>query len=492
MPRRRGWKKSLAVKTVRQKTVDLVADVNSAVGIVPQGADPSVSAGEGIVPMDVGIVPTSEPLATVIPSAMPPVSAGMVIVPTPVTGEATSPSEYHTEYKSEYHTEYKSEYHTEYKSEYNTLPQNKAQDSVPKFVPNNAEKNVQRNIQNKNVEKNPDFSLENESHGSKFQSDTIVVEKNQLPFNASFLRFGSFDQFSERFSAEFRGSQCTCMALSYLLSCLIDRSPQLLDLDQILIYGDEMYQSQINKLKTSNRFRSMLLSLEEIPDEILYQNKRFEVVKEDIQIGQTVNTDVTSDLPSLQLALANSFQLSNSALLVTGAICSALFLDSDALYLFDSHSHGKSTLNEPFLNDGKSIIIGFSSLDELVQYLYSFYTSIHIDLNSQFEVLPIHFIERSVTSLMDGNLKKYLNDQKRRSELLIEQKKTSVNRKSPAYHREYMRLRRQNQTLRNIEKERDLLAKQQKRTNEEFKQKELEDKRKKREDDEFKQTRTRP
>jgi hypothetical protein len=53
---------------------------------------------------------------------------------------------------------------------------------------------------------------------------------------------------------------------------------------------------------------------------------------------------------------------------------------------FYSHSHDSSALSSP---EGVSILIGFSSIDDLVSYLYALYQSMLIDLQTQFDILPI-------------------------------------------------------------------------------------------------------
>ena len=40
--------------------------------------------------------------------------------------------------------------------------------------------------------------------------------------------------------------------------------------------------------------------------------------------------------------------------------------------------------------DGKSILISFSSLDDLVVYMYGFYDSMKIEMNLQFDILPVN------------------------------------------------------------------------------------------------------
>ena len=91
-------------------------------------------------------------------------------------------------------------------------------------------------------------------------------------------------------------------------------------------------------------------------------------------------------LPTLHEALQLALSRSSSVLITTGAICSAVHI-TDGLYMFfDSHSHGKDTLSS---EGGRSILISFSSLEDLVVYLYAFYESMLIELNSQFGILPV-------------------------------------------------------------------------------------------------------
>ena len=52
---------------------------------------------------------------------------------------------------------------------------------------------------------------------------------------------------------------------------------------------------------------------------------------------------------------------------------------------FYSHSHGENGLSSV---DGRPILIAFSSLDDLVGYMYAFYDSMRIDMSLQFDLLP--------------------------------------------------------------------------------------------------------
>ena len=69
---------------------------------------------------------------------------------------------------------------------------------------------------------------------------------------------------------------------------------------------------------------------------------------------------------------------------------------NDLYMFFDSHSHGENGLSSV---DGRSILIAFSSLDDLVGYMYAFYDSMGIDMSLQFDLLPVRI--RKHTSKQD-------------------------------------------------------------------------------------------
>ena len=99
-----------------------------------------------------------------------------------------------------------------------------------------------------------------------------------------------------------------------------------------------------------------------------------------------MDTQENSGLPSLHCALQSNLSSSRSCLLTIGAVCSAVFKRNDLYMFFDSHSHGENGLSSV---DGRSILIAFSSLDDLVGYMYAFYDSMRIDMSLQFDLLPV-------------------------------------------------------------------------------------------------------
>ena len=99
-----------------------------------------------------------------------------------------------------------------------------------------------------------------------------------------------------------------------------------------------------------------------------------------------------------------------------GAICSAVFKKKGSYAFFGSHCHGHNGLSA---TDGASCIITFSSLDDLVTYMYAFYDSMKLDTNLQYDFLPINvkkaYNKQSYKDKMASNMQKgYFNDQRLR------------------------------------------------------------------------------
>ena len=199
--------------------------------------------------------------------------------------------------------------------------------------------------------------------------------------------FGNFHQNDRQFSDQTRGFQCTCNALcmlSYNTAC-----PEIKDssnLDKILCEGDNLYLDVTNRLKEQQRFIHPLLSLDELPDDFEIEIGKFTLEKDLVVSGYLVDTQENSGLPSLHCALQSNLSSSRSCLLTIGAVCSAVFRRNDLYMFFDSHSHGENGLSSV---DGRSILIAFSSLDDLVGYMYAFYDSMRIDMSLQFDLLPV-------------------------------------------------------------------------------------------------------
>ena len=241
-----------------------------------------------------------------------------------------------------------------------------------------------------------------------------AIRSSELLWNACDLVFGSFHQNDGRFSEHSRGYQCTCNALCMLSYAHCGDVDNSMVLDKVLYEGDALYQAVIRKLKSVGKFSQHLLSLEEIPDDFEVEIGKFTLEKFHIESGPLIDTQDLG-LPTLHEVLQSAFLSVSSGLLTVGAICSAVFKKKGAYAFFDSHCHGHNGLSA---TDGASSLITFSSLDDLVRYMYAFYDSMKLDTSMQYDFLPINVKKsqnkQSYKDEMASHMEAYFNDQRLR------------------------------------------------------------------------------
>ena len=263
-----------------------------------------------------------------------------------------------------------------------------------------------------NVQKQHHFNSDHLEAGSDSNVCYEAIRLSEQLWNANDLVFGSFHQNDVRFSELSRGYQCTCIALCMLSYAHCHDVNNSLILDKVLCEGDALYQNVISKLKTDGNFVQPLLSLEEIPDEFQVEIGKFTLEKFRIKSGPLVDANDLG-LPTLHEVLQSVFLSVSSGLLTIGAICSAVFKKNGLYVFFDSHSHGENGLSS---NDGVSSLITFSSLNDLITYMYAFYDSMKLDTSLQFDFLPINVTKsggkQSCKDDIASHMEAYFNDQR--------------------------------------------------------------------------------
>ena len=241
-----------------------------------------------------------------------------------------------------------------------------------------------------------------------------AIRSSERLWNASDLIFGSFHQNDGRFSEHSRGYQCTCNALCMLSYAHCGDVDNSMVLDKVLCEGDALYQKVNRKLKSDGKFIHHLLSLEEIPDDFEVEIGKFTLEKFRIVSGPLIDTQDLG-FPTLHEVLQSAFLSVSSGLLTIGAICSAVFEKKGSYAFFYSHCHGHNGLSA---TDGASCLITFSSLDDLVTYMYAFYDSMKLDTSLQFDFLPINvkkaYNKQSYKDKMASHMQAYFNDQRLR------------------------------------------------------------------------------
>ncbi|CAC5400692.1 unnamed protein product [Mytilus coruscus] len=361
--------------------------------------------------------------------------------------------------------------------------------------------------------------LQNQNEQSKNNSEE-EVSKYFNSFNAIVLKFGTFDQYAIKFADQSRGNQCTCNCLVFLSLSTLNFDSNTLNLDYILNKGDEIYRNHVQELKTQGLFKNMLLNFDEIPVKIEIPEGIFIINKQTIQFGVALQYKELTGFLTLQQSIQNCIKQSNKLLIMIGAICSAVYYYNHIYYFFDSHSHSECTLNNPLDSSGNSILIGFADLHDLLSYLYAFYTSLQIDLDSQYEILPVCISSKNTEKDVTKQIKNYFDDQKlkntkekkvsyqymkvpksvymknymenRRKKQKIKEKELSAkrySRKDKNYRKteaDRKKSQRNDSYIRQIERQRECATKREARKNEDFKKRELAAKREVRKDENYK------
>ena len=224
------------------------------------------------------------------------------------------------------------------------------------------------------------------------------------PFVCTSIVQGSFHQGDGRFSVFTRGNQRTINSLCALIYTHFSQLESSNHLDEVLTIGDKLYKTVTDNLKQLGKFKHRLLCLDEIPDHAVILSKNVDIQKAEIVSGVAVQHSGDSALPSLHCSLENAFTNKDYVLVMIGAVCSTVFQKANNYWLFDSHSHSNNGLS---CCDGKSVLISFACLNDLLTFLYAMYDSMKIDLSCQYEILPVSFSTRnrrgsSRVSLMSG------------------------------------------------------------------------------------------
>ena len=226
---------------------------------------------------------------------------------------------------------------------------------------------------------------ENNNH---FQAEN--KEKGSVSLHENFIVLGSFSQNDKRFSVQSRGTQCTVNALCSLIHAKYAKISNTKELDQVLIDGDVTYNKILFGLKANGSFKNRLLNFDELPSSVTLLEKHVNITKFEVLSGACTQTFGNLELPSLYQAVYSSLQMSPFLLVMVGSICSAVYKEDDTYYFFDSHGHGKNGLS---VCNGTSMQASFDSVEDLVGFMYNMYESMHIDLSTQYDILPVQFQE---------------------------------------------------------------------------------------------------
>ncbi|XP_071810912.1 uncharacterized protein [Apostichopus japonicus] len=200
---------------------------------------------------------------------------------------------------------------------------------------------------------------------------------------------GSLHQGDARFSSDTAGKQCSCNALVSLSFINIYDVMTTSCIDKVLDEGDKLYGILRKQLLASNSLHvSEYLTTNDLPvqvyiDNILHKYRYFETI-----YGKLFDDGcVSSILEPLDIVVQHAFCISKYSIMVFGGYMIALFKNNANKYgIFDSHSRSDVGL---LTENGKAILLYFSSIPDLVNHLHLLAKSLFQDKSIILEIRPI-------------------------------------------------------------------------------------------------------
>ncbi|XP_968612.4 uncharacterized protein LOC657031 [Tribolium castaneum] len=195
---------------------------------------------------------------------------------------------------------------------------------------------------------------------------------------------GTFSQKDRRFSEETRNSQCGAMAaMALAFRTWINVEEWNSDtVDTILEHGDKYYQTCIEHLKQTDRYKHPHLMAAELYKSYDVENRRFMFEIDDCQVYGIVNSKSPSIL-TLEQGLSEFFQNCDGGTVTSNDQSMAVWRSGDSYFYFDSHSRDKEGLACAF---GTACVLRALDLAQLTQI---FLSNLNADRLNLFEISRI-------------------------------------------------------------------------------------------------------
>ena len=330
----------------------------------------------------------------------------------------------------------------------------------------------------------------------KFQVLTLLSDKkihgknNIILIVMSLFVCGSIHQGHHRFSSQSRGKQCSFMSLSALLTAQVIPVFEWnsTTVDSVLLQGDNMYMNAFeNDLIPREDFLSLnhLPTVVHLPIVIVVEPVETQLNTNDLPIVvEPVEAQNANDLPivvepveaqtkkqinwlepvearfinygkdhqglvrsehvveahyfTIGSALMNTFANDNYAILILEGYMMALIHGLDTVfYLFDPHARNANGMPAP---NGTAVVMKYSGLSELEQYLCSLSNELNTNL---FEIVPVSLSSELNTNLFETSIDNARKCKKRKSKSVVcdSEKQTRLE-----YDRMYQKRKRAEET----------------------------------------------
>lgn len=105
--------------------------------------------------------------------------------------------------------------------------------------------------------------------------------------------------------------------------------------------------------------------------------------EQELQVLVITDREVESHYSTIHSALLNTFMSHSYAILILEGYIMAIIKQSNYFYVFDSHARDFNGMPDP---NGTAVVIKFTNVLDLEQFLYSLSTKLRVSL---FEIVPI-------------------------------------------------------------------------------------------------------
>ncbi|XP_044260521.1 uncharacterized protein LOC123008654 [Tribolium madens] len=223
-----------------------------------------------------------------------------------------------------------------------------------------------------------------------------------LKYNKWILR-GNFSQQDRRFPPESRNAQCTANATMALTYKELKEEKEWDDntVDQVLISGDEFYQSCVNYLQETGRFKHKYLMVDEVKRDFDVENKKVNLEIDDCLVNGIVNAKSDTGIPNLRRGFEQFFTDSDGGIVTANLQSMAVWKRDGTYYYYDSHSRNDKGVVCGF---GTACILRLLTIEDLTNALM---TNLGADKQNFFNISRV--VVKLIDMTEDGVVKPPLN-----------------------------------------------------------------------------------
>lgn len=195
------------------------------------------------------------------------------------------------------------------------------------------------------------------------------------------------------FSEYSRESQCLAHSLMFLARLQETDEVVRGNLDDVIRNGDVLYHRMRPRLEENERFTSRLFNFDDLPDTVETDQCHYTVMRSIPSSGFLLQDapEGWEDYVNLSLRLEGLGTAYSQALLIVGSLCISVFQDRHGQFGF-FHPHSQNASGACCGRNEKAVVVTSDTVTDLANQLVQFfYSSLHLDADKQYNLLPVFF-----------------------------------------------------------------------------------------------------